>query len=127
MPGSWSVPSMVYVFPAPSSTQHIVHSIRNYNTNIHVIISLPNFESCDIYCIRPKKSCLFPVTLPLQVFIRKKPYPKVFIGYPTPNQHKTCIKHTFLTKRNNAKKFFLLTYLPYCFFGPLQETNNFFF
>ena len=40
---------------------------------------------------------------------------------PTPKQCKTCIKHTFLTKR----KFF--TDLPALFFGQLQETNNFFF
>ena len=71
--------------------------------------------------IRPKKRCLFPVTLPLQVFIQKNPYPKVFSALPTPNQRKTCIKHTFLTK-----KYF--TDLPTLFFFRLlQETNNFFF
>ena len=32
--------------------------------------------------IRPKKSCFFPLTLPLQVFIQKNPYPKVFSGPP---------------------------------------------
>ena len=47
---------------------------------------------------------------------------------PTPNQHKTCIKHTFLTKKiippQKKKK---ITNLPTLFFfRPLQETNNFF-
>ena len=36
--------------------------------------------------LRHKKSCLFPVTLSLQVFIQKYPYPKVFSTLPTPNQ-----------------------------------------
>ena len=36
--------------------------------------------------LRPKKkSCLFPVTLPLQVFIEKYPYPKVVSALQTPN------------------------------------------
>ena len=45
--------------------------------------SVEVFQSLDIdieaACyIRPKKSSLFPVTLPLQVFIQRNPYPKVF-------------------------------------------------
>ena len=76
---------------------------------------------------RPKKSCLFPVTLPLQVFIFKNPYAKVFSALPTPNQRKTCIKHTFLTKKIIQKKYILPTYPYPIFFGWLQETNNFFF
>ena len=32
------------------------------------------------------------------LFIQKNPYPKAFSALPTPNQRKTCIKHTFLTK-----------------------------
>ena len=49
--------------------------------------------------IRPKKSCLFPVTLPYQFFIQKNSYPNFFSALPTPKQHKTRIKHTFLTKK----------------------------
>ena len=37
--------------------------------------------------------------------------------------HKT---HIF-DKKNNAKKIFLPTYLPYFFSRPLQETNDIFF
>ena len=46
--------------------------------------------------------------------IQKNPYPKVFIAHPTPHQYKTCIKHTFLTKKI-IHIFFLPTYLPYFF------------
>ena len=59
-------------------------------------------------------------------FYFKKTYPSVFSALPTPDQRKTCIKHTFLTKKKNPPKYILSTYLPYLFFGPLQETNNFF-
>ena len=38
---------------------------------------------------RPKKSCLFPVTLPLQDFIRKNPYPKFLL----PSQLPINVKH----------------------------------
>ena len=51
-----------------------------------------------------KKSSLFPVTLPKQVFIQKNLYPKFFSALPTPNQRKTCIKHKFLTKRIMKKR-----------------------
>ena len=75
--------------------------------------------------VRPKKGCLFPVTLPYQVFIQKNSYLKVFFCLPTPNQRKTCIKHTFLTKKIVRKYSF--TDLPtLIIFRPLQETNNFF-
>ena len=78
------------------------------------------------HTIRPKKSCLFPVTLPSQVFIQKKSYLKVFSTLPTPNLCKTCITHTFLTKIIMQKYFF--TDLPTLFFfRPLQETNHIFF
>ena len=53
---------------------------------------------------------MFPVTLPLKVFIQKNPYPKVFSALPTPNQRKTCIKHTFLTKKIMQKKNYRPTY-----------------
>ena len=73
-----------------------------------------------------KKSCLFPVTLPLQVFIQKNPYPKVFISLSTPNQRKTCINHTFLTKKIMKKKIFLPIYLPY-FFQTVTGNKQFIF
>ena len=53
----------------------------------------------------------------LTSFIQKNPYPKVFSALPTPNQRKTCIKHTFLNKKIMQKKFIYPI-----FFGPLQET-----
>ena len=71
------------------------------------------------------KSCLFPVTLPLQVLIQKNPYPKRIFSLPTPNQRKTCIKHIFDQKINAI--FFFNDLPTLTFFGPLQETNNFFF
>ena len=79
-----------------------------------------------ILSVRPKKCCLFPLTLPLQVFIQKIPYPKVLSAIPTPNQRKTCRNHTFLTKKILKISFFYQPAFP-IFFGPLQETNNFFF
>ena len=42
--------------------------------------------------------------------------------FPTPNQRRTCLKHTFWTK----KIIYFFTDLPTLFFfGPLQETNFF--
>ena len=55
-------------------------------------------------------------------------YSKVFSTLPTPNQPKTCIKHTFLTKKIIKKK--ISTDLPIplaIFLGLLQEANNFSF
>ena len=40
---------------------------------------------------------------------------------------KTCIKHTFLTKKIMKKKIYFTDLPTLIFFGPLQETNNFFF
>ena len=69
---------------------------------------------------------MFPVTLPLQVFIQKNPYPKVFSALPTHNQRKTCIKHIFDLK-NSEKNFFLPTYLLYFFSDRYRkQTINFF-
>ena len=79
-----------------------------------------------LFTFRPKKiSCLFPVTLPYQVFIQKNPYPKVFSTLQTPNQRKTCIKDTFLTKKIKEKKK-LPTYLPY-FFWTVTGNKQFLF
>ena len=45
---------------------------------------------------------------------------------PTPNQCKTCIKHTFLTKKIMQKKK-LPTYLPYFFFWTVTGNKQFLF
>ena len=78
--------------------------------------------------ISPKKKLFVSCNPTLTSFYSKKnPYPKVFIALPTPNQHETCIKHTFLTKKIMKKKN-LFTNLPTLFFfGPLQETNSYSF
>ena len=76
--------------------------------------------------VRPKKKLFVSCNPTLTSFYSKNPYPKVFSALPTPNQRKTCVKNIFLTKKIMQKK--KITYLPtLCFFGPLQETNNFFF
>ena len=41
----------------------------------------------------------------LTSFYSKDPYPKVFSAFPTPNQRKTYIKHTFLTNKIMQKSF----------------------
>ena len=61
-----------------------------------------------IECLRPKKKCLFPVTLPKQVFTNKDPYPKVF--FCTSNSKSTFenyIKHIF-EQRNNPKTIYYM-------------------
>ena len=73
-----------------------------------------------------KKSYLFPVTLPIQVFTQKNPYPKVFSALTIPSQRETCIKHTFLTKKIMQKKKKLPTYLPY-FFRTITGNKQFLF
>ena len=62
---------------------------------------------------------------PTSFSIKKNRYPKVFSALPNPNQRKTCIKHTFLTKKIMPKKCF--TDLSTLFlFRLLQETSNIF-
>ena len=46
----------------------------------------------------------------LTSFYSKNPYPEVFSALPTPNQRKTCTKHTFLTKK--IMHFFFTFFLP---------------
>ena len=67
-----------------------------------------------------KQSCFVSCNPTLTSFHFKKSLPKVFSPLPTPNQHKTCIKHTFLTN------FLFPTYLPY-FFLPVTRKKQFFF
>ena len=58
-------------------------------------------------------------------FIQRNPYPKVFICPPNSYQCKTCIKHTFLTKKI-MQFFFLPTYLPYFFPDRYRKQTIFF-
>ena len=37
----------------------------------------------------------------LTSFLLKNTYPKVFFTLPTPNQHNTCMKHTFFNKKQS--------------------------
>ena len=79
--------------------------------------------------LRPKKK-LFVSCNPYPnktSFYSKKPYPKVFSALPTPNQRKTCIKHTFLTKKIMQKKYFLLTFLPDFFSNRYRKQTISFF
>ena len=74
-----------------------------------------------------KKKLFVSYNPTLTSFFHQKeyPYPKVFSTLPAPNQRKTCIKQTFLTKKLTKKnKHF--TDLPNIFLGPLQKTNNFY-
>ena len=75
---------------------------------------------------RPKNKLFVSCNLTLTRFIQINAYPPKNSALPTPNQHKTCIKHTFLTRKIMQKKYFYLPTYP-MFFRPLQETNNFFF
>ena len=67
---------------------------------------------------------MFPI--PKQVFIQKNPYPKVFSTLPTPNQRKTCIKHTFLTKKDNRNIFHYRPTYP-IFFQTVTGNKQFLF
>ena len=50
-----------------------------------------------IHYLKPKKSCLLPVTLPQQDFTEKHPYPKVFSTFQLLINIKHA-KNTFLRK-----------------------------
>ena len=79
--------------------------------------------------IRPKKKLFVscnPTLSSLQVFIQKIPTLKFFAAVPTPNQRKTCIKHTFLAKKIMKKMIFLLTHLP-LFFRTVTGNKQFLF
>ena len=67
-------------------------SYRNVGRPLHWTVPLEQYDNLT----RPKKCCLFPVTLPNKFLFKKIPTLKSS-ALPTPNQHKTCIKHTFLT------------------------------
>ena len=53
-----------------------------------------------------KKKMIVSCNPTLTSFYSENPYPKVFSTFPTPNQRKTCIKHTFLTKKIMQEFFF---------------------
>ena len=62
----------------------------------------------------------------LIIFYFKKPYPSFFSALPTPDQRKTCIKHTFLTKKKNPPKIYIID-LPTLFIFWTVTGNKFFF
>ena len=85
----------------------------------------------DLYtqlAIRPKRSCGFPVPYPINKFLLKKiPTRKFFSALPTPNQRKTCIKHSFLTKKIVQFLKILPTYPYPIFVGTVTGKQTFFF
>ena len=86
------------------------------------------YISPHIYYLGLKKKLFVSCNPTLTSFYQKNPYPKFFSALPTQNQCKTCIKHTFLTKKIMQKFFFLPTYLPYFFSDRYTNTgNNIFF
>ena len=66
------------------------------------LVHLADFGAANFY-IWPKKKFV-SCNPTLTSFIQKNRNPKVFSALPTPNQRKTCIKHTFLTKEIMQKK-----------------------
>ena len=71
-----------------------------------------------------KISCMFPVTLPQQVFTQKNPYPEAFSAT---KQHETCIQHTmtFMNKKIIPQKYF--NALPTLFFSDCYRKQKSFF
>ena len=59
-----------------------------------------------IIWLRPKKKLFVSCNPTLTSFYSKKCLPLSFFHLPTPNQRKTWIKHTFLTKKIMQKFFF---------------------
>ena len=72
-----------------------------------------------------KKIVCFLLPYRNRFLFKKIPTLKFFSALQTSNQHKTCIKHTFLTKKIMQTNFFHQPTYP-IFFKPLQETKNIF-
>ena len=77
-----------------------------------------------VYMQRPKEK-LFVSCNPT-LFYSKETLPHFYSALPTANQHKTCINHTFLTKKIIPPNFFLLTYLPYLLLYRFRKQTLFF-
>ena len=92
--------------------------------------SLPGLLLMTIFELSNIRASIVPhavlASLSQNIAIQTNPYPISFFTLPTPNQRKTCIKHTFLTKKIMQKNLFNRPTYP-IFFIPLQETNNIFF
>ena len=84
---------------------------------MNMFFSLVIFKNAMIvgFKVWPKKKLFVSCNPTLTSFYSKKTYSKVFSALATPNQRKTCIKHTFLTKIIIKKKNF--TDLPTLFFS----------
>ena len=77
------------------------------------------------YLIRPKKMSVSCNPTLTSFYLKKSP-PKALSALPTPNQPKTCIKHTFFSNKKIEKEK-KNTDLPTLYSGGrLQERNNFF-
>ena len=101
------------------SVEYPCQGFSNFSSFLHhfVLANLANiFKLC--FCLqdfirifrrlwllwRLKKKLFVSCNPTLTSFIQKNTYPKVFLPLPTPNQCKTCIKLTFLTKKKTKKK-----------------------
>ena len=99
---SHPTPSGKYIFLNCKLIVHILLSLSSLRKIKHFSAFLSHFVKVKLSLQKLLVSCNPSLTS----FYSKNPYPKVFSPLPTPNQRKTCIKHTFLPKRIIKKMFF---------------------
>ena len=93
-----------YFFPL-----HVIHGCL-YNQALADVKATSAGIKC-LYCrkiiISPKKMLFVSCNRTLTNYNSEKSlHLSFFFAFPTPNQHKTCIKHTFLQKELSKKDFF---------------------